>query len=160
MPAGARAWGNTSVKVRCQTEKSWSMFVTVQVKVISDYLVTARPMSQGQVIAEADLAKNRGDLAGLPSGILTETSLAVGRSLVQSVNSGQPLRSDMLRQTFVVQQGQGVRVLSQGPGFQVTGGEGRALNNAMDGQVAQVRMASGHVVSGIARPGGVVEVSY
>lgn len=160
LPAGARAWGNTNVKVHCQSENSWDIFVPVKVRIVGDYLVTARSLAQGQVIAEADLTRNRGDLTNLPNGVLTETSQAIGKSLAQSVPSGQPLRSDMLRLALVVQQGQGVKVLSKGPGFQVTGGEGRALNNAMDGQVVQVRMANGHVVSGIARPGGVVEVTY
>ena len=46
-----------------------------------------------------------------------------------------------------------------GAGFTISN-EGKALNNATDGQIAQVRTASGQVVSGIARSGGVVEVSY
>lgn len=160
LPPGARAWGNTSVKVTCQIDGGWSIFVPVRIRVIGDYLVTARPLTQGQIIAEADLMKNHGDLASLPGGILTDASQAIGKVAVLSVTSGRPLRSDMLRQAMVVQQGQGVKVLSKGPGFQVTGGEGRALNNAIDGQVVQVRMANGHVVSGIARAGGVVEVAY
>lgn len=160
LPAGARVWGNTNVKVHCQGESSWNIFVPVKVRIVSDYLVTARPLALGQVITEADLAKNHGDLTSLPNGIVTEAAQAVGKSLAQSVAAGHPLRNDMLRQALVVQQGQGVKVLSKGPGFQVTGGEGKALNNAMDGQVVQVRMASGHVVSGIARAGGVVEVTY
>ena len=160
LPTGARAWGNTNVKVHCQSANSWDIFVPVKVRIVGEYLVTVRPLTQGQAVMESDLAKNRGDLANLPNGIITETSQAIGKSLAQSVAAGQPLRSDMLRQALVVQQGQGVKVLSKGPGFQVTGGEGRALNNAVDGQVVQVRMASGLVVSGIARVGGVVEVTY
>lgn len=160
LPPGARAWGNTTVKVHCQIDGGWSIFVPVRIRLIGDYLVSARPLTQGQIIAEADLTKHHGDLASLPGGILAEASQALGKVVALSVTSGQPLRSDMLRQALVVQQGQGVKVLSKGPGFQVTGGEGRALNNAIDGQVVQVRMANGHVVSGIARPGGVVEVMY
>jgi flagella basal body P-ring formation protein FlgA len=38
--------------------------------------------------------------------------------------------------------------------------EGKALNNATDGQIAQVRTSSGQTVSGIARTGGIVEVLY
>jgi len=160
LPPGARVWGNTSVKVSCQVEGGWSIFVPAQIRVIGDYLVTARSLTQGQTIVEADLTKNRGDLASLPGGILTEISQAIGKIAALSITSGRPLRSDMLRQAMVVQQGQGVKILSKGPGFQVTGGEGRALNNAVDGQVVQVRMANGHIVSGIARAGGVVEVTY
>lgn len=160
LPPGARAWGNTNVNVRCQVENGWSIFVSVRIRVIGEYLVTTRPLSQGQVIVETDLAKSRGDLASLPAGIVTDIAQAVGKSMSISVSTGQPLRNDLLKQPMVVQQGQSVRVLSKGPGFQVTSGDGRALNNAIDGQVVQVRIANGHVVSGIARPGGVVEVSY
>lgn len=160
LPPGARAWGRTSVVVRCQAEGGWSLFVPVQVRVLGDYLVTARPLSQGQVVADADLAKIRGDLTDLPSGILTEPGQAIGKTVAQSVSSGRPLRSDMLRLVLAIQQGQSVKVVSKGPGFQVAGGEGRALNNAAEGQVVQVRLPNGHVVSGIARPGGVVEIIY
>lgn len=160
LPSGARAWGRTSVNVRCQMEKGWSLFVPVQVRIQGNYLVTARPLTQGQIVVEADLTKNSGDLAGLPDGILTEIDQAVGRTAGQSLPAGRPLRGDMLRQSLAVQQGQTVKVLSKGPGFQVTGGDGRALSNAINGQVVQVRMANGHMVSGIARTGGIVEVSY
>lgn len=160
LPAGARAWGRTSVAVRCQAEAGWNIYVPVQIKVLGDYLVTARALTQGQVVGEADLATAHGDLAGLPAGILTEAAQALGKTAAQSVASGYPVRSEMLRQVLVVQQGQSVRLTSSGPGFQVTGAEGRALANAADGQVVQVRLGSGRVVSGIARPGGTVEVSF
>jgi len=160
LPPGARAWGRTSVSVRCQAEKGWKIFVPVQIRIMGNYLVAARPLSQGQIVLEADLTKNSGDLASLPEGILTEVDQAIGKSITQSVAAGRPLRGDMLRQAMAVQQGQSVKVLSKGPGFQVTAGDGRALNNAIDGQVVQARMANGHIVSGIARPGGVVEVTY
>jgi flagella basal body P-ring formation protein FlgA len=38
--------------------------------------------------------------------------------------------------------------------------EGKALNNAFEGQVAQVRLSSGQVISGVARQDGQVEVNH
>ncbi len=159
LPAGARAWGRTNLGVRCQTEAGWTIYVPVQVKVIGEYFVTAKPLARGQVVGSADLMKRSGDLAELPAGVVTEPAQAVGRTLTASVQSGQILRSDLLRAQFSVQQGQSVKVVSKGAGFQVAT-EGRALNNASDGQVVQVRTASGQTVSGIARPGGIVEIAY
>jgi flagella basal body P-ring formation protein FlgA len=69
------------------------------------------------------------------------------------------VRSDLLRTPFAVQQGQSVKLVSAGPGFRVTA-EGRALVNASQGQVAQVRTASGQTVSGIAMGDGSVEVRF
>ncbi len=160
LPPGARAWGHTSVVVRCQVEGGWSIFVAVQVHIQGDYLVTARPLSQGQLVAEADLFKMRGDLTDLPAGILTEPGQAIGKTVARSVASGRPLRSDMLRLTLAIQPGQSVKVVSKGPGFQVSAGEGRALNGAGEGQLVQVRLPNGRVISGIAGQGGVVEIAY
>lgn len=156
---GARLWGKTSVAVRCRAEGGWSLYVPVHIKLLGEYLVIARPLTQGQIVAREDLATQTGDLAELPSGVLTDPSQAIGRSLTMSVVSGRPLRADMLRQTPALQQGQSVKVVSYGPGFQVAT-EGKALTNAIDGQVVQVRTASGQTVTGIARHGGSVEIKY
>ncbi|MFZ5511780.1 MAG: flagellar basal body P-ring formation chaperone FlgA [Pseudomonadota bacterium] len=157
--AGSRPWGRTSVGVRCLVEGGWTLYVPVQVKVVGDYLVTARALPRGHMVSAADLVARRGDLAELPAGVVTDPAQAVGKTLLVGLGSGQLLRSDALRARFVVQQGQTVKVLSRGQGFQVAT-EGRALNNAAEGQVVQVRTASGQTVSGIARAGGAVEVSY
>lgn len=157
LPAGARPWGRINVGVRCQLEGGWSIYVPAQVRVLGEYFVTARPLARGQAIVAGDLARRQGDLAELPPGIVTEEAQAIGKSLNVSVQSGQILRSDTLRAQPAVQQGQSVRVVSKGRGFQVAA-EGRALANAAEGQVVLVRTSGGQTVSGIARPGGIVEV--
>ena len=158
-PPGTRPWGKTTVTVRCPIEGGWSLFVPVQIRVVAEYLVAARPLAQKQVLTDADLARQTGDLSELPTGTLTDPAQAVGRQTALAVAAGQPLRADMLRQVTVVLQNQAVKVVSKGPGFQVAN-EGRALNNGVEGQVVQVRLGNGQIVSGIARNGGVVEVSY
>ncbi|HVL75902.1 MAG TPA: flagellar basal body P-ring formation chaperone FlgA [Noviherbaspirillum sp.] len=159
LPNGARLWGKTSVGVRCSAPLPWTIYVPATVQVLGEYLVAAAPLASGQTLGPNDVAKMTGDLTALPNGVVTDPSLAVGRTLTMSIAAGAPLRGDALRAPQAVQQGQTVRLVSIGPGFRVSA-EGRALNNAADGQIAQARTASGQVVSGIARAGGVVEVSY
>jgi flagella basal body P-ring formation protein FlgA len=38
--------------------------------------------------------------------------------------------------------------------------EGRALGNAMEGQMVQAKTAGGQIVSGVAKMGGTLEVNY
>lgn len=159
MDAGAPPWGRTHVKVRCTEGATWNLYVPVQINVAVDYLVSARPLRAGQLIVEADIARRQGDLADLPAGVLTDPAQALGQSSKVSLPADRPLRADMLRQPLVVQQGQSVKVVSGGDGFQVAS-EGRALNNAALGQVVQVRLASGQVISGIARSDGTIRVTY
>lgn len=158
-PAGARPWGRTNVVVRCLGEAGWRVHVAVHVRVKADYLISARPIPQGQAVSADDLATELGDLSELPGSILTDAALAIGKVAASSIPAGRPLRADMLKSQTVIRQGQTVRVVSRGPGFAVAN-EGRALANVQEGQVAQVRLGNGQVVSGVARPDGTVEVSY
>lgn len=158
-PAGGRSWGRTNLVVRCLDHAGWRVFIPVHIRVKAAYLISARPIAQGQAISENDLASEIGDLSELPSSILTDPLQAIGKVSSTSLPAGRPLRADQLKTPMVVRQGQTVKVISRGPGFAV-GNDGRALNNASPGQVVQVRLTSGQVVSGIADPSGVVTVNY
>lgn len=157
LPAGARLWGQTAVGVRCTGEMPWSIYVTVQVTVTGNYLVLARAVPQGHTVAASDVALQSGDLTLLPTGVLSDPDQAVGRIVAGALAAGQPVSRESLRTPVVIQQGQTVILQSSGRGFRVTA-EGKALNNAQDGQVAQVRTASGQTISGIARASGIVEI--
>lgn len=159
LPNGSRAWGKTSVGVKCTTPSPWTIYIPAVVHVTGEYLVAAVPVAQGQTIGANDLAKVRGDLTALPPGIVTEPAQAVGFTVARSLAVGAPLRQDALRAQQAVAMGQTVRVVASGPGFKVTS-EGRALANGADGQTVQVRTPAGQVVSGVARMSGIVEVVY
>jgi flagella basal body P-ring formation protein FlgA len=159
MPPGGRLWGKSAVGIRCAAPVAWTVYASVNVEVSAEYVVTARPMGQGEAVNAQDLTTMRGDLARLPAGIVVDPMHAVGKQLAMSLGAGQPLRRDMLREPQVIAMGQGVKLVSEGPGFRVTT-EGRALANAADGQLVQVRGPSGQTISGIARSGGIVEVRY
>jgi flagella basal body P-ring formation protein FlgA len=145
--------------VRCLGEAGWRVYVPVHVRVKADYLISARPIAQGQAVVAEDLATELGDLSDLPASILTDSGLAIGKVASSSIPAGRPLRADMLKSQTVIRQGQTVKVVSRGPGFAVAN-EGRALANAQEGQVTQVRLGSGQVISGIAKTDGSVEVGY
>lgn len=159
LPPGSRLWGRATLGVRCLGPSAWTVYVPVQVKISGSYLVTARQLAPGQTVSSADLLSQSGDLGALPATVITDPAQAIGKTIRNGIAAGHPLRSDLLTAAWVVQQGQSVRLLSTGTGFTVSN-EGKALNNATEGQIAQVRTASGQVVSGVARSGGIVEVSY
>ena len=159
MDKASRPWGRAHVNARCTRGASWNLYVPVRIHVEADYVVSARPLRAGQSVAEDDLGRQRGDLAELPADVLTDPAQAIGKTLAVSLPADRPLRADMLRQPLVVRQGQNVKVIAGGSGFQVSG-EGRAMANALAGQVVQVRLASGQVVSGIAQSNGSVAVAH
>jgi flagella basal body P-ring formation protein FlgA len=154
---GARPWGKTTVGVRC-TAPVWSMFLQAQVNVVADYVTAAVPLAQGQPIDASQLATMQGDIAAMPNGIITDVAQAIGRTPTVSLPAGTPLRLDALKSKPVVQQNQAVRIVSRGENFSVSG-EGKAIGNAGEGQIVQVRTPRGAIISGTARNGGIVEVA-
>ncbi len=156
---GARAWGKTTVGVRCAAPSAWTVYIQAKVAVQAEYVAAAVPLAQGQPIEQSQLVLLKGDIAALPNGVLTDMAQAIGKSSTISLPSGAPLRLDALRSKPVVQQGQLVRVVSSGAGFTVSA-EARAIGTAGDGQVVQVRTPAGAILSGVAKAGGLVEVVF
>jgi len=159
LPSGSRAWGRTSVGIRCNAPNIWTIYAQAKVSVKAQYLVAAMPLAQGHVMTAQDMLLAEGELTQLPAGVFTDSAQAIGRTVSMSMIAGSVLRQEMLKQAPAVLQGQVVMLTSIGKGFSVAA-EGKALNNANDGQVVQVKVESGSVVSGIARAGGKVEVAF
>lgn len=156
---GARAWGKTTVGVRCAAPSAWTVYIQAQVSVLADYVAAAVPLAQGQPITQAQLVSMKGDIAAMPNGIVTDMAQALGSSPMVSLPAGSALRLDTLRSSPVVQQGQLVRVVSSGAGFRVSA-SARAIGTAGAGQVVQVRTPGGAILSGVAKAGGLVEVVF
>jgi flagella basal body P-ring formation protein FlgA len=156
---GARAWGKTTVGVRCAAPSAWTVYIQANVSVLGNYVAAAAPLAQGQPIEESQLAMLQGELTTLPAGIATDKAQVVGRTSNLSISAGTPLRLDLLKSKPVVLMGQPVKLVSRGNGFSVSA-EGKAAANAGEGQVVQVRTANGQQISGIAKAGGLVEVAF
>lgn len=153
LPQGTQLIGKTNVGVRCKD--GWTLFVPVQIKVTLTMLTASHPLQQGQLLTAADISSQSGEVS--QPGILTDPNQAIGKILRFSLGAGQILKQDMLRAPWSVTQGQSVKLQLRMEGLSVSS-EGKALNNAAEGQSVQVRTASGQVISGIAGADGVVAV--
>lgn len=159
LPNGSRLWGKSTVGIRCMAPTTWTIYVQVHVRVTGNYLVATRAIPAGRTLTTEDIASKSGDLTRLPSGALFELDSALGRAAKNGIVAGQPLREDQLILSWAIQRGQNVKTLVTGSGFSVSS-DGKALNNATEGQIVQVRTSSGQVISGIARNGGIVEINH
>ena len=62
MPTGSRAWGKTSVGVRCGAPNAWTIYVQATVNVMAQYLVASSPLAQGQIVTDQDVMFEKGDI--------------------------------------------------------------------------------------------------
>jgi flagella basal body P-ring formation protein FlgA len=152
MSPGTQLNGNSSVGVRCTAQQNWTLFVPVNVKISVKMLTANKVLQQGQTLRAEDIGSLSSDT--LQAGTLTDPAQAIGKIMKYSLAAGQILRSDMLRAPFTIKQGQSVQLKVLGTGFRVSA-EGKALNNAAEGDTTTARTTSGQVVSGIVKSGAI-----
>ncbi|MDH6591140.1 flagella basal body P-ring formation protein FlgA [Variovorax sp. TBS-050B] len=150
LPRGAAPWGRVSVGLRCHSEdRPWTRFVLAHVAVTGSYVVATRNIDAGQAFGAGDFAVRSGDLTALPRSVLTDAAELQGVVAANRITAGVPLRRELVRGVTVIQQGQTVKVVAEGPGFAVST-EARALTSAAVGATARAKTLDGRVVSGVA----------
>ena len=157
IPPGARLWGRSTLGVRCVEGASWTAYVPVQIKVFASALVAARALPRGATVTTADFRPERVDITQFSAGVYGADDLIEGRTTVRAISPGEPLRRDVLRAPLVVHAGDQVKVVFDGTGFALEV-DGKALTAAGDGETARVTAATGRILTGIARPGRVIQM--
>ncbi len=148
LPPGSRLWGRTRIGLRCMDGVSrWNVSLPITVNAFGKAWVVKSPVQPGVVITQDDVVEAEVNWAEESSPVIGDPSLWVGQVATRMLTTGQTLRQGMVKPAQVFQAGAHVRVVAQGPGFQVSS-DAQALSAGVVGQVARVRMENGRVSSG------------
>jgi len=159
LPAGARLWGRSQIGLRCVQGATWSVQMPVTVRVFGPALVAARSLAANTPIAESDFTEAEVEWTREAQGVATTADQLDNRVLTKPLAVGQPVPLAALRAPQVIAAGDPVKLLGQGRGFAITA-QAVALAAAQDGQPVRVRTESGRVLTGTARAGRRVEVTF
>lgn len=148
LPAGQRLWGRTRLGLRCvEGAVRWNVFLPVQVKAFGPGWVLKGNVASGAALVQDDAMEAEVDWAAENAAILADPAQWVGQVAARMLLPGQALRQSMVRAPQAFAAGTQVRVVAQGPGFQVTA-DGQALGAGVVGQVVRVRMENGRIMNG------------
>jgi flagella basal body P-ring formation protein FlgA len=148
----------SSVGVRCEGERPWSIYVPVRVEVIAEVVVLAAVVERGAALRAEQLTLEARDVAGLIRGYLTDIAATEGMVLTRALQPGAVLDATMLAPQRIVVRGERVQ-LRAGSGPLDVSMEGEALADAARGERVRVRnVASGTVVEGVVAAAGVVQI--
>ena len=148
----------SSVGVRCDGERPWSIYVPVRVEVIADVVVLAAVAERGAPLRAEQLRLEPRDVGGLIRGYLTDIAATEGMVLTRPLQPGAVLDPSVLAPERIVRRGERVHLRAESGPLKVSM-EGEALADAARGERVRVRnMASGTVVEGIVAEVGVVQM--
>ena len=149
IPVGSRLWGRTRLGLRCtQGGGRWNVFLPVTVKAFGPAWVLRDNVVAGSVLTAADAVQAEADWAAEPSPGVVEAAQGVGQVASRSLVAGQPLRQSMVKAAQAFAAGTPVRVVAQGPGFEISS-DAEAITPGVVGQPVRVRMENGRIANGI-----------
>jgi len=148
VPPGSRLWGRSRIGMRCVDGISrWNVTLPVTVRAMGEAWVVRNQVNSGANISESDVTRGEVDWAEEQSPVLADKTAWLGQTASRTLTTGQAMRQGMVRPAQVFQAGASVKIVAQGPGFQISS-EAQALSAGVIGQQARVRMDNGRVASG------------
>ncbi len=159
LPLAAPPAGRVTVGLRCVEGAVWTAYRTAIVKFYGPAVVAARALPMGHTLTSADYRMAEIELNQAKGTLILEPAELLDKTLARPIESGQPLKRDMLRVKVAVTNGDPVRLAYMGSGFTVTA-SGKALGSASEGQRVRVQADNGRILSGIARNNRIIEVYF
>ena len=149
IPVGMRLWGRTRLGLRCTDGGGrWNVFLPVTVKAFGPAWVLRDNVVAGAVLTAADAVEAEADWAAEASPVVADPTQWVGQTASRSLVAGQPLRQSMVKPAQVFAAGAQVRVVAQGPGFEVTS-DAQAMTPGVVGQPVRLRLENGRIATGV-----------
>ena len=158
-PEGGRMLGNTTVGVRCQGTKRWTLYVPVKVSIHETVVVATRPLSKGTIVKDQDVKLIEKDLADIRSGYYMRLSQVIGKQVSRSVSMDTAVTPLMVKSPRQINRGQQVNLVVESHGLKVQM-TGEALSDGASGERIQVRnLSTKKVVEGVVQSATTVLVA-
>ena len=159
IPVGLRLWGRTRLGLRCTDGGGrWNVFLPVTVKAFGPSWVLRDNVTAGAVLTAADAVEAEADWAAEASPVIADAAQWVGLVASRSLVAGQPLRQSMVKAAQAFAAGSQVRVVAQGPGFEITS-DAQAITPGVVGQPVRMRMENGRIATGVVQDPRTVKLS-
>lgn len=149
--------GRTSVNVRCNTGKKWTIFVSTTVTPFERIVVLTQPLQHGENITEQNVSLMRRDVSSLHGNYLTQLDLVLNKQSSHNLAVGTVVVMKDLIEPKVIKRGERVIITAAKSGIGIRM-NGIAQSDGRRGQMIRVKnQNSERVINAIVT--GVGEVS-
>ncbi|MCU1715789.1 flagellar basal body P-ring formation chaperone FlgA [Pseudomonas sp. 5P_3.1_Bac2] len=151
--------GRVTLRVRCEGDAPWTVFVPGQVKLYRQVVIAARPLKRDSLLTEQDIVMAERDVGLLNQGYLSAAEQAVGKKLTRPLQPNQVLGPIHVQLAEAIRKGDHV-VISARSGTINVRMPGEALSDGVPGKQISVRnLRSGRVIRAQVTGPGQVEVA-
>lgn len=148
--------GRTSIGVRCNAGKKWSIFVSAVIKAYETVIVLSRPVQRGEIITRQHLAIEKRDVSRLRGDFVTQAEQVENKQAAHSAPAGAVLGSRSFVEPRLIKRGDKIIISSMRPTFNIRM-NGVAMMDGTKGQVIRVKNeSSGRIINAMVIEPGLV----
>lgn len=151
--------GRVTLRVRCDGDAPWTVFVPGQVRLYREVVIVTRPLKRDILLTEMDIVMAERDIGLLNQGYLTAPQQAIGKKLTRALLPDQVLAPIHVQLAEAIRKGDQVVISARSGGISVRM-PGEALSDGTIGKQISVRnQRSNRVIRGRVVGPGQVEVA-
>ena len=130
--------GRVTLRVRCDGNAPWTVFVPGQVRLYREVVIASRPLKRDNLLTERDIVLAERDVGLLNQGYLTALRQAAGKKLTRTLQPDQVLAPSYVQLADAIRKGDHVVISARSGGISVRM-PGEALSDGIVGKQISVR---------------------
>ena len=134
----AQPVGRVTLRVRCDSNAPWTIFVPGHVNLYQEVAVAVRSMQRNSIVQHSDVQLAERDVSSLRQGYILNLENVVGQKLTRPVQPNQVIAVSALKAAAAVNKGDAVVISASGTSMFVRM-PGMALEEGTVGQQIRVR---------------------
>lgn len=152
--------GRTTIGVRCNAEKKWSIFTSVIIKTYQMVVVLSQPIQRGEIITRHHLAIEKREVSKLREDFATQLEQVENKQITRQLNTGTILSLRNIAEPKLIKRGDKVVISTTKPDFSIRM-SGIAMMDGTKGQLISVKnQNSGRIINATVIEPGLVSVNY
>lgn len=152
--------GRTTIGVRCNIEKKWSIFTSAIIKTYQSVVVLAQPIRRGEIITRQHLAIEKRETSNLREDFVTQPEQVENKQSTRQLNTGTILSLKNLVEPILIKRNDKVVISTTKPDFSIRM-SGVAMMDGTKGQLIRVKnQNSGRIINATVIEPGLVSVNY
>lgn len=152
--------GRTTIGVRCNVEKKWSIFTSAIIKTYQMVAVLSQPIQRGEIITRQHLAIEKREVSNLREDFVTQIEQVENKQATRQLNTGTILSLSNLVEPKLIKRGDKVVISSTKPDFSIRM-SGVAMMDGTKGQLIKIKnQNSGRIINATVIEPGLVSVNY
>jgi len=156
---GSQFAGKTTVHLRCNSRRPWTVYTTATIKLYGNVIQTAGPLTKGHILKKDDLMSVEEDLGRIKYGYFISKEKLIGKQLKRRLPQGRVIKANYVKAQTLVKRGELVTIVAENTGYSVKM-TGTAMANGVLGDRIRVKnISSKRIVEGTIKEAGVVSIN-